>query len=116
LLRSSKSCRQQLQQGSFLKQLSGIDSQGMPIPYASGHFFLAINIECFTGIKAFKKTTGDILRSLRASRKASGETHIYTRGKKEHLAWKERANKGVPLDPVIQQELRTMRDELGLPY
>lgn len=105
-----------LQQGSFLKQLSGIDSQGKPIPHALGHFFLAIDIECFTDIKAFKKTAGDILRSLRASRKAPGEARIYTCEEKEYLSWKDRKNKGVPLDPVIQQELRTMRDELGLPY
>jgi L-2-hydroxycarboxylate dehydrogenase (NAD+) len=105
-----------LQQGAFLKQLSGIDEKGKPIPYALGHFFLAIDIECFTDIKPFKKTAGDILRALRASKKMPGKDRIYTCGEKEYLAWKERAACGVPIDPVIQQELCSMRDELHLPY
>jgi LDH2 family malate/lactate/ureidoglycolate dehydrogenase len=105
-----------LQQGSFLRQLSGVDGQGRPVPYALGHFFLAIDIHCFTDIHAFKRTAGDILRTLRASRKIPGETRIYTCGEKEYLAWQERAAKGVPIDPVIQKELVAMRDELGLPF
>ena len=81
-----------------------------------GHFFLAIDIECFTDIEAFKKTTGDILRALRASRKRPGKERIYTCGEKEYYAWQERKDKGVPVDAVIQKELCVMRDELGLSY
>jgi L-2-hydroxycarboxylate dehydrogenase (NAD+) len=105
-----------LQQGAFLKQLCGVDAEGKAIPYALGHFFLAIDIECFTDINAFKKTTGDILRALRASKKIPGRERIYTCGEKEHLAWQERVKKGVPLDAVVQQQLCTTRDELALPY
>jgi LDH2 family malate/lactate/ureidoglycolate dehydrogenase len=105
-----------LQQGAYLKQLSGADEQGRPVPYSLGHFFLAIDIECFTSIEAFKKTTGNILRGLRASQKAPGADRIYTCGEKEHLAWQERAAKGVPVDPVVQKQLCAMRDDLGLSY
>jgi L-2-hydroxycarboxylate dehydrogenase (NAD+) len=105
-----------LQQGSFLKQLSGFDDQGKTIPYALGHFFMAIDIECFTDVDAFKKTTGDILRALRAARKVPGAERIYTCGEKEYLASLERATRGIPVDPVIQKELCVMRDEIGLPY
>ncbi len=105
-----------LQQGSFLRQLCGVDDRGKPVPYALGHFFLAIDIECFTDISAFKKTTGVILRTLRASKKAPGETRIYTCGEREYLAWQERTTRGVPIDPIIQRQLCAMRDELGLPY
>jgi L-2-hydroxycarboxylate dehydrogenase (NAD+) len=105
-----------LQQGAFLKQLSGMDGEGKPIPYALGHFFLAIDIECFTDRGAFQKSTGDILRALRASKKIPGRDRIYTCGEKESIAWKERASRGVPIDPVIQQELCAMRNELHLPY
>jgi L-2-hydroxycarboxylate dehydrogenase (NAD+) len=105
-----------LQQGAFLKQLNGVDARGRLVPYALGHFFIAIDIECFTDIDDFKKTTGDILRALRASGKVPGQDRIYTCGEKEHLISLERQTKGIPVDPVIQQELRAMRDELGLPY
>ena len=99
-----------------MKQLSGFDEEGNKIPHALGHFFLAIDISCFTDLDAFKKTTGDILRALRASAKVPGKERIYTCGEKEYLAWQERKDKGAPIDPVIQQELVVMRDELGLPY
>ena len=105
-----------LSQGAFLKQLSGKDAEGKDVPIPIGHFFLAIDIECFTDLDDFRKTTGDILRALRASAKAPGKERIYTCGEKEFLAWEERKDKGAPLDKVVQKELAAMRDELGLPY
>jgi LDH2 family malate/lactate/ureidoglycolate dehydrogenase len=105
-----------LSQGAFLKQLGGKDGQGKDIPIPIGHFFMAVDIECFTDLRDFKKTTGDILRALRASTKAPGKDRIYTCGEKEYLAWQERKDKGVPIDGGIQRELMAMRDELRLPY
>ena len=105
-----------LAQGSYLKQLGGKDAEGKDIPIPLGHFFLAIDIECFTDLDAFKKTTGDILRALRASAKSPGKERIYTCGEKEFLAWQERKDKGAPVDGAVQKELMAMRDELGLPY
>jgi L-2-hydroxycarboxylate dehydrogenase (NAD+) len=103
-----------LQQGAFLKQLNGIDDAGRKIPYCLGHFFMAMNIEAFTDLDAFKKTTGDILRALRESQKAEGAERIYTCGEKEYLAWLDRKDKGVPVGKVLQQQMIQMRNELGL--
>lgn len=103
-----------LQQGAFLKQLLGIDEEGHKAPYRLGHFFMAIDIAAFTDVNAFRKTTGDILRQLRASHKAPGESRIYTAGEKEHLAWLERRDKGVPVGPVLQKQIITMRNALDL--
>jgi L-2-hydroxycarboxylate dehydrogenase (NAD+) len=105
-----------LQQGAFLKQLSGTDQQGRPVPYALGHFFMAVDIECFTDVALFRKAAGDILRELRASRKIPGRDRIYTCGEKEYLAWQERSTTGVPVDQVVQRQLCAMRDELGLSH
>ncbi len=103
-----------LQGGAFLKALSGRDESGNLRPYGLGHFFIAINIECFTGLNSFTKTTGDILRSIRASKKAPGQDRIYTAGEKEYLAWQERKDKGVPVNESLQAEILAMRDELKL--
>ena len=102
-----------LQQGAFMKQLMGFEN-GKKVPYRLGHFFMAINFESFCDLPAFKKTTGDILRQLRASRKAPGHDRIYTCGEKEHLAWLERRKTGIPLDAEVQKQLIAMRNELGL--
>jgi LDH2 family malate/lactate/ureidoglycolate dehydrogenase len=102
-----------LQQGAFLQQLNGMED-GRRVPYRLGHFFIAINVESFADLAAFRKTTGDILRALRASEKAPGASRIYTCGEKEHLAWLERRDKGVPLNREVQKEILAMRDELKL--
>ncbi len=102
-----------LQQGAFMKQLNGFEG-GKKVPHCLGHFFMAINIDFFIEPVEFKKTTGEILRQLRASKKAPGRDRIYTCGEKEYLAWQERRHKGCPVDPEVQKELMTMRNELGL--
>jgi L-2-hydroxycarboxylate dehydrogenase (NAD+) len=102
-----------LAQGSFLKMLCGMED-GKLVPYHLGHFFIAINISCFTELDLFKKTTGDILRALRNSRKMPGERRIYTAGEKEYFTWLERKEKGVPVNKKVKEELICMRDELNL--
>ena len=94
-----------LQGGAFLQSVIGVNV---------GHFFLAVNIEAFTELDEFKKTTGDILRALRSSKRMPDQPRIYTAGEKEHLAWLERKDKGVPLNKSLQAEMLQMRDELGL--
>lgn len=102
-----------LQQGAFLKGLAGLEN-GKRVPYKLGHFFTAMNIEAFCPLDDFKKTTGDILRTLRSARKAPGADRIYTAGEKEHLAWLERKDKGAPVNPVLRQAFDTMRAECKL--
>lgn len=103
-----------LQTGLFLKALNGKDEDGNMRPYHLGHFFMAIDTEAFMGAEAFKKTTGDILRDLRASKKAPGQDRIYTAGEKEYDVWMYRKDKGVPITDAVQKEFIAMRDELGL--
>ena len=102
-----------LQGGSFLKTLLGFEG-GKKVPYHLGHFFMAVDIKAFCDPAEFKKTTGEILRQLRASKKMPGQKRIYTAGEKEHLAWLERKGKGVPVNEELQREMLAMRDELGL--
>lgn len=102
-----------LQAGNYMKMLQGIEN-GKKVPYHLGHFFIAIDISAFTDLDDFKKTTGDILRSLRASKKMPGHDRIYTAGEKEYLAWIYRKDKGVPVNEELQKEILTLQNELGL--
>lgn len=103
-----------LQGGAFLKGLTGFDEKGQKTPYRLGHFFMAIDVAAFTAPAAFRSRTGEILRELRASRKAPGEDRIYTAGEKEHLNSLEREDRGVPVSRKLREEMVLMRDELGL--
>ncbi|MEN3189724.1 MAG: Ldh family oxidoreductase [Atribacterota bacterium] len=102
-----------LQNGKYLKMLSGIQD-GKSVPINLGHFFIAINISSFTDLESFKKITGDILRNLRASKKAPGAERIYTAGEKEYLSWLERKDKGAPINQNLQQQIINLKEELGL--
>lgn len=102
-----------LQGGSFLKMLLGY-RDGKRVPYGLGHFFIAIDVSAFIEPEEFRKTVGDILRELRASKKMPGAERIYTAGEKEHLAWLERKDRGVPVNKKLREEMIAMRDELGL--
>jgi len=102
-----------LQQGNFLTMLTG-KKDGKNVPYHLGHFFIAIDTNAFMGLEAFKKTAGDIMRELRASVKAPGETRIFTAGEKEWDIWQDRKDSGVPINEAVQKELCKVRDTLNL--
>ncbi len=102
-----------LQGGAFLKSLLGMEN-GKKVPYRLGHFFMAIQVEAFTELDAFKKTTGEILRDLRASKRMPGAERIYTAGEKEYLAWLYRQDKGVPVNDVLKREMIQLKKELKL--
>ena len=102
-----------LQQGAFLKGLLGFED-GKKVPYKLGHFFMAVDVEAFTDLASFKKTSGDICRALRNSKRMPGQDRIWTAGEPEWDAWNERKDKGVPLDEVERREFDQIKAELGL--
>lgn len=106
--------------GFFLKALDGVGPGGEKRPYGLGHFFIAIDISAFVDLDEFKRTSGDILRELRASMAAAvpggGSGRIYTAGEKEYLAYLERREKGIPLNESVQKSLQTARDELAVDF
>ncbi len=103
-----------LQDGMFGKDLDGKDESGNIRPYGLGHFFIAIDTEHFLGEEACRKKTGEILRSIRASKKAPGADRIYTAGEKEYEIWLSRRDSGVPINESVQKEMIAVRDRLGL--
>ncbi|MEE9410968.1 MAG: Ldh family oxidoreductase, partial [Candidatus Heimdallarchaeota archaeon] len=103
-----------LQDGIFLKDLSGLDEDGNKIHFRVGHFFIAIDPEHFLGLEPFKKIAGNICRNLRNSEKVPDAIRIYTAGEKEFEAEKIVREKGVAITKSIQEDLVFMRDELGL--
>jgi LDH2 family malate/lactate/ureidoglycolate dehydrogenase len=102
-----------LQQGAFMKMLLGV-KDGKKIPYPIGHFFIVIDISTFTDPADFKKTAGDILRELRASKKMPRQDRIYSAGEKEHYTWMERKEKGMPFSRELLKEFRALCIEYGI--
>jgi LDH2 family malate/lactate/ureidoglycolate dehydrogenase len=103
-----------LQDGSYGKALNGKDENGNIQPYHLGHFFIAIDTNHFLGEDLTRKKAGEIIRTVRNSKKAPGAERIYTAGEKEWLIWQERKDSGVPINESVQKEILEVRDELGL--
>jgi L-2-hydroxycarboxylate dehydrogenase (NAD+) len=102
-----------LQQGAFLKMLLGV-KDGKKVPYSVGHFFIVIDVSAFIDPLDFKKTTGDILRQIRASKKMPGQTRIYTAGEKEYNNWMKRKDKGVAFTQELLDEFKGLCIEYGM--
>lgn len=103
-----------LQDGNYGKALNGVDENGNKVPYHLGHFFIAIDTNHFLGEELCRKKAGDIIRSVRNSKKAPGAQRIYTAGEKEYDIWCARKDSGVPINESVQAEMSKVRDDLGL--
>ena len=93
----------------------GVGKDGKPAPIELGHSFLAIKIEAFCDLDAFKRQVGEISRQLRASKKAPGAKRIYTPGEKEYETWLFRKDKGVPFNAPLKNAFRAVKEKLSLP-
>jgi L-2-hydroxycarboxylate dehydrogenase (NAD+) len=100
--------------GQFLKGLLGLAEDGRRRPYGIGHFFLAIDIEHFLPLELSKAITGAILRQLQQSRKAPGQQRIYVAGEKEYEMEQQRRNEGIPINPLLMEELRFLSRQLNI--
>ncbi len=103
-----------LQTGSFLYGLIGIDEQGQKAPNRLGHFFMAVNIDSFTSVDNFKKTTGEILRELRAATKQPGKDRIFTAGEKEYEIEQRVRADGVVIVPNLLADVKTIITQLNM--
>ncbi len=103
-----------LQDGAYLTDLASTRPDGSSQKQNLGHFFLALDIEAFGPVEAFRKTTGDILRRLRQARRVDGEDRIFTAGEKEWLNEARIRKEGIPVNANLKRDLEHVRNELKL--
>jgi len=102
------------QNGAYLSMLHDTDHHGNPQFLCIGHFFLAINVENFIPLDEFKHITGNIMRELRASRKGTEQTRIYTAGEKEYYNTAKVMASGVEIPPGVQKALASLQKEFDI--
>ena len=103
-----------LQDGKFLKDLSGFTKEGEATYFHLGHFFIAIDVEHFIDLNLFKKIAGTICRQMRESKKEPGQERIYTAGEKEYLVEQRVRAEGIPINKSIQEDLIFLKEKLGI--
>ncbi len=81
-----------------------------------GHFFGALKVENFIPLKRFKATMDDMLQGLKNSHKAEGEGRIFIHGEKEFEKYDDHKKKGVPLQEKVVAALKSLSQEMSIPY
>jgi LDH2 family malate/lactate/ureidoglycolate dehydrogenase len=79
-----------------------------------GHFFGALLVEAFRPLDEFKVDMDDLIRRLKGSAKAEGESRIYIHGEKEWEKEEERRKRGIPLHPRVVTMMEQIAEELSL--
>ena len=102
-----------LADGDYGKALNGKNPDGSRCAPKLGHFFIAIDTNHFLGEDLCRRKSGEILRSVRASKRMPGAERIYTAGEKEYEIRQKRRD-GVPINDSVQGELNQLRAETGL--
>jgi LDH2 family malate/lactate/ureidoglycolate dehydrogenase len=102
------------QDGTYLWGLTDTDADGKPQFLRIGHFFLAIDVGHFIPLETFKKVTGNMMRELRNSPVAPGQSRIYTAGEKEYYSTQRVQEEGVEIPLGVRKALQTLRTELNL--
>lgn len=82
-------------------------------PQGIGHFMLAIDISRFMDLMIWKARMDDMISSLKLSQPAEGFAAILLPGEPEYMVYKERRQRGIPLDAALSgaiQDVTTLLD------
>ena len=80
----------------------------------TGHFHLALDPERTVGRDAFAGVLGGLLAELRAIPPARGFDEVLVAGDPEDRARAARERSGIPVEPVLWEQLCALSDELGV--
>jgi len=75
---------------------------------------MAMRVDNFQPVKAFKKEMDRVIREIRESQRMEGVDRIYLPGEIEHYRFRERLKNGIPLAPIVIANLRELAAELNL--
>jgi LDH2 family malate/lactate/ureidoglycolate dehydrogenase len=81
----------------------------------SGHMILAVRVDNFQPVDAFKQEMDRVIREIRESERMENVDRIWLPGEMEHHRIRERLERGIPLAPAVVDQLRQLAVELQLP-
>lgn len=79
-----------------------------------GFFFGAVDIASFQDVNAFKQGIDAMIAELKSSPRSEGTEEIYMPGELEYLRKEHNARFGIEMGPGVLQDLKRIKDRLGL--
>jgi LDH2 family malate/lactate/ureidoglycolate dehydrogenase len=94
---------------------------GVPMPEnmpgkGIGHFFGAMRIDAFRKAELFKADMDTWIQRFRAARPAAGYDKVLIPGDPEREMEKERMEKGIPLLPVVIEDLKSVGEKFSVVF
>jgi LDH2 family malate/lactate/ureidoglycolate dehydrogenase len=80
----------------------------------SGHMMLAMRVDSFQPVETFKREMDRVIREIRESNRMEGVDRIWLPGEMEFCRMRERMEKGIPIAPPVEAQLRELAAELNL--
>jgi L-2-hydroxycarboxylate dehydrogenase (NAD+) len=80
----------------------------------SGHMIMAMRVDNFQPVEAFKQEMDRVIREIRESKRMDNVDRIWLPGEMEHYRMLDRLEKGIPLAPIVVANLRQLAAELNL--
>jgi L-2-hydroxycarboxylate dehydrogenase (NAD+) len=80
----------------------------------TGHAIVALSVEAFGEVEAFKRNVDQLIRDIRGSRRLPGVDRIRLPGEGSHAARADRLARGVPLAAPLAASLDQLARELGI--
>lgn len=99
--------------GGFSDAVRGL-YKGIDQPINAGHFFMAIRIESFIPLPDFRRRMDQLIEGMRGCPTADGFDRIYTPGEIEQETEQKRRREGIPINPVLREELIGLATSLGV--
>jgi LDH2 family malate/lactate/ureidoglycolate dehydrogenase len=97
--------------GVLTGNITALNSDQLP----RGHFFGAIHIDSFRPAAQFKDDMDRLIRELKSTPPAEGQTKVYVAGEIEFETQQERLANGIPLHESIMKGLRELGQQLEMP-
>jgi LDH2 family malate/lactate/ureidoglycolate dehydrogenase len=83
-------------------------------PTNTGHAIVAISVEAFGEVQAFKRSVDALMRDIRGSRRLPGVERIWLPGEQSHAKRAERSRLGVPMPGPLLASLGELAAELRI--
>lgn len=81
-----------------------------------GHFFGALRIDAFRPAAEFKSNMDKWIRRFRSAKTTEGHPRVIIPGDPEREMEAERTKNGIPLMPVVYDDLKYLSEKFGIPF
>lgn len=81
-----------------------------------GHFFYLLDIEAFMDVNVFKRRIDAMIDAIKAGKRVSGVDEILIPGERSLRTAAVNRSKGIPIDDITCDELKTLCKELSIPF